>query len=263
MQFILASLLILSTMLACRDMKTRPETADKLKPILVLVNPPTESKTPTQPLPKAVANPPLPGQTVTLEFHFIGPAGITGVTLSEGELEARPLTVPITGWSIDSPELHDYPGLRHITIAARVAVPSAASLTQLWPAFASEGLVRLRYTMVVSDGTRNLPIAGDFVVYRDKTVESSQWTLYGSSIDSPAAGEAPTDPKLTIASTLQNSQNEPIKIAWFVSDGEIKNRRASSTEWKLPGAGSYTLVFTIRGKDSRNGDIQIRQVTLP
>ena len=263
MQTLIVSLFLGLSALACSDMKTRPETADKLKPILVLINPPDESKNPTAPLPRTNLNPPLPGQTVKLEFHFVGPEGFTNITLTPSEPEARALTLPITNWTVAAPEFHPYPGLQHITIAATAAIPTADELTALAPSFAASGIVRLRYTLLVSDGLRELPVAGDFVVYRDNAVETAAWSLFGSSIDSPALAQVLSDKKLTISSTLQNQQDEPIKIGWYVSAGEIKNRRASESEWELPGSGSYTLVFTIRGKESRNGDIQIREVVVP
>ncbi len=263
MRTLIVSLVLGMSALACSDMNSRPETADKLKPILVLVNPPIESKTPVAPLPDTSLKPPLPGDTVTLEFHFVGPVDFKNITLTPAEPELRPLTLPISNWTVFAPDFHPYSGLQHITIEATAPLPTAAELTALAPTFATTGVVRLRYTLVVSDGERELPLAGDFVVYRDNAVQSSQWSLFGSSIDSPAAKQNVSDKKLTISSTLKNVQDEPVKLGWYVSGGEIKNRRASETEWELPGAGSYTLVFTIRGKESRNGDIQIREVVLP
>ncbi len=263
MQNFIISFILCMSALACSDMKTRPETADKLKPILVLVNPPEESEKPLAPLPRSNFAPPLPGKTVKLEFHFIGPADFTSITLTPGEPEPRPLTLPISNWTVEAAKPHPYPGLQHITIVATAPIPSAEQLTALAPTVATLGVVRLRYTLIVSDGNREVPLAGDFLVYRDNEVESAKTNLFGSSIDAPLANQDLSDKKLSIASTLQNEQDEPVKIGWYVSAGEIKNRRASATEWELPGSGSYTLIFTIRGKESRNGDIQIREVVLP
>jgi hypothetical protein len=254
---------LLALLLSCSDSDTRPETADKLKPIMVLVNPPAGAATPVQPLDGRNWQPPVAGAAVTLQFHFIGPAELGPLTLTTGEVDARPLTIPFNNWTIDAAAVTDYPGLRHVTINARATLPSTAEITALWKDFPTVGFVRLRYTLVVSDGTRELPLAGDFVVYRDASFPGAGTHLFGSTIDAPAADEAVTSTKLTIASTLNNPQDEPVKIGWYVSAGEIKNRRAASTEWELPGSGEYTLIFTVRGKESRNGDIQIRRVTLP
>jgi len=253
----------MTLLLACSDPKTRPETADKLKPMLVLVNPPTDAGNFEQPLNASSRQPPVAGDEVQLQFHFVGPADMSALSLTPGEPELRPLTLPITNWTVDAPSVGNFPGLQHVTITARANLPSAVELSTLWPAFNTEGFARLRYTLVVSDGTRDLPLAGDFVVYRDTTVAGANQSLFGSSIDYPVANENVSDTKLTIASTLSNAQDEPVKIGWYVSAGEIKNRRASTTEWELPGSGDYTLIFTVRGKESRNGDIQIRRVTLP
>ncbi|HET9235638.1 MAG TPA: hypothetical protein VFO10_00215 [Oligoflexus sp.] len=254
---------LLALLLGCSDPKTRPETADKLKPILVLVNPPDGADAPLQPLNGDAWQPPVLGQSVTLQFHFIGPADLAPLTLRTGEVEPRVLTVPFNDWTIAAADPHDYPGLRHVTIEAVGTTPTADELVDYWAQYPGVDFVRLRYTLIVSDGTRELPLAGDFVVYRDANSPGAKDNLFGSSIDSPAANVPVTDKKLTISSTLQFPEDEDIKIGWYASAGEIKNRRAASTEWELPGSGEYTLILTVRGKEARNGDIQIRPVTLP
>ncbi len=250
-------------LLGCSDPKTRPETADKLKPMLVLVNPPAGADEPLAPLSGENWKVPVVGEEVTLQFHFVGPADLGPLTLTTGDVAPQPLSLPFNDWTIDVADPHDYPGLRHVTINARANLPTAAEITALWPEFPNIGFVRLRYTLVASDGTRELPLAGDFIVYRDGAVSGASQNLFGSTIDTPLANENVSGTKLTVSSTLKNTQDEPVKIGWYVSAGEIKNRRAASTEWELPGSGEYTLIFTIRGKESRNGDIQIRRVTLP
>jgi hypothetical protein len=254
---------LLTLLLACSEDDKRPETADKLKPILVLVNPPGQANQPTTPLNRDNWGAPIAGGTVTLQFHFIGPLDMGALTLTPGEVEPQPLTLPITDWAVQGEDPHDYPGLRHVTIDATAALPTAQDLAAQWPTFDTQGFARLRYTLVVSDGSRELPVAGDFVVYRDNTVPFMNQNLFGSTIDLPLPGELVADKKVKIASTLQNPQGEPVKIGWYVSEGEVTNRRASRTEWELPGSGDYTLVFTVRGKESRNGDIQIRTVSMP
>lgn len=254
---------LLALLLGCSDPKTRPETADKLKPMLVLVNPPLGADQPVRPLNGDGWKVPVVGEEVRLQFHFVGPTDLGPLTLTTGDVEPQPLTLPFNNWTIDAAVPHDYPGLRHVTIEALATLPTAAELTALWSEFPNVGFVRLRYTLVASDGTRELPLAGDFIVYRDAAFPGANQTLFGSTIDTPVADEPVSGTKVTISSTLKNTQDEPVKIGWYVSAGEIKNRRAASTEWELPGSGEYTLIFTIRGKESRNGDIQIRRVTLP
>ncbi len=60
-------------LLGCSDPKTRPETADKLKPMLVLVNPPAGADEPLAPLSGENWKVPVVGEEVTLQFHFVGP----------------------------------------------------------------------------------------------------------------------------------------------------------------------------------------------
>lgn len=254
---------LLALLLGCSESKTRPETADKLKPILVLVNPPAAASTPIQPLDGSNWQPPVIGGAVTLQFHFIGPPDLGALTLTTGEVEPRPLTEPFNNWTLGTPVVTDYPGLRHVTIQAQATVPTAEELSEDGKLSLELGFLRLRYTLIVSDGSRELPVAGDFLVYRDLNIAGAKDNLFGSTIVAPAADEPVTDKKLTISSALRNPRDEDVKIGWFVSAGEIKNRRAATTEWELPGSGEYTLIFTVRGKEERNGDIQIRRVVMP
>lgn len=244
---------LFSLILACSDSKSRPETADKLKPILVVVNAPSAGQN---------YQPPLPGTEVHLDFHFIGPTDLGPVTLSPEEPAPNPLSLPTSDWSLEPANQESHPGLQHVWIRAKYLVPSAEQLVMQAPSFARDGLVRLSYTLLASDGQRQVPIAGDFVVYRDLSVTGANWRLTGA-IDSPEEGQILADKNFDISSTIDNPQNEAMKIAWFVSAGKIKNRRAASTKWELPGSGSYTLILTVRGKGSRNGDIKVREINLP
>ncbi len=265
--------------ISCSDMKSRPEKADKLKPILVEVNTPTAAEPTYQS--------PVWGDKVRLDFHFIAPTDLPeisaqsnaptaggGGTEGEGEDEATsvpespyanlPIVLPVPNLVLIGSPIVDktYPGLQHIIVRAEVQLPTTEVLLRYVPAAASRDFVRFRYSMSISDGTRTIPVEGDFPAYRDRTVTGADWNLLASGIVAPVSG-ADTGLTVDIKSEIVNPQDEAIKIAWFASDGEIKNRRASDTEWKLPGAGQYTLVFTVRGKKSRSGTLGFRTINAP
>ena len=271
------SSLTLAALSACSDMKSRPETADKLKPILVQVNAPTAADPAYQP--------PVWGDKVRLDFHFIAPTELGEITAKSefpgGEEAAEELEEAVSSASIPAfgnlpiilpapmpvliggPEVDkSYPGLQHIVVHSEVQLPTAEVLTKFIPETAARDFVRFRYQISVSDGTRNIPVTGDFPAYRAATVPGADWNVYSSAIVSPASGSE-TGLTVDVNAEVVNPQNEAIKIAWFTSQGEIKNRRASETEWKLPGAGAYTLVFTVRGKQSRTATLGFRTITAP
>lgn len=248
-------LLMLS--LACSNMDSRPERAEKLKPILVEVNAPATAGDPFQP--------PLWGQEVRLAFHFIAPPGTEPFTAALEAPQQKPLTLPLpveAGQLDGAVEVNELPGLQHSIVRARFRVPSAGELSALDSNVEAAPFLRFQYQLRVSDSSRELPIAGDFVAYRDANVPGASWNFQGSEITEPSSANVDAS-KLDIAATVKNQQAEPLRVAWFVSDGKIKNRRASVTEWEAPGPGAYTLIFTVRGKQSRTGTLAIKSFTVP
>lgn len=254
---ILLRILTLSWALgACSEMDSRPETADKLKPILVQVNAPSASN--------PSFNPPLWGESVRLDFHFIAPPAFPAISASAMAASPAPLTVPAPLPTVlGAPEVDaSHPGLQHIIVRTSVQLPATAALEGLDPAVAAVDFLRFRYSLQVEAEGRVIPISGDFPAYRNAVVAGATANLFSSAIIEPTAGSE-VGTKLNVKSEVVNPQNEAIRIGWFVSEGEIKNRRAAETEWELPGPGQYTLVFTVRGKQTRNGTIEFRSVTVP
>ncbi len=254
MKSLLSFCLLLFSGLACNDMSSRPETADKWKPILVQVN-----------APESEADPyvtPLLGAKVNLDFYVIAPEGDTAVEAEVISPDAAPLTIPLSTLTITKRTVSPYPGLTLLRFSAEALIPDQASLTAVSPALKDAELVRFRYGLKLSAGDRSLPLYGDFPVYASTDVTGANWSLRGSRILTPEEGAA-VGSKVDLNAELDNPQAEPIKIGWYVSAGELKNRRSLSTEWTLPGAGTYTAILTVRGKQSRSTQLALRQVTVP
>jgi hypothetical protein len=234
-------------------MNSRPETADKLKPVLVQVNAPAAG-TPF--------DPPSWGETATLTFHFIAPESQGDITAGSTAAEPAPLTFPIGPLAVNPPTVTTYAGLKHVVVTASVAIPSAAEWALISPALAEAPFIRLRYRLLVNDGIREIPIVGDFPAYRTDDVPGAAATLSGSRIVTPTSGSQ-VGGELDVEAQIVNTQQEPVKLGWYASAGEIENRRAATSTWKLPGPGRYTLVFTVRGKTSRSGEIAFSEVQVP
>lgn len=240
--------------LACSEMDSRPERAEKLKPILVEVNPPVSEGAPFEPA--------LIGNEVRLAFHFIAPPRTQGFTATPEMAGPKPLTVPAPLPELDGPVVvSELPGLQHSIVKTKVLLPGLAELEAIDPALAAAPFIRFQYQLRLSHEGRDLPLAGDFVAYRDASVPEASWNFQGSRITQPESSNSRGN-KVEIAAEVVNQQGEPLRVAWFVSDGKIENRRASSTEWEAPGPGEYTLIFTVRGKQSRTGTLAIKSLTL-
>ncbi len=149
-----------------------------------------------------------------------------------------------------------------VVVTASVPIPTAEAWAQISPTLAQAPFVRLRYQLLVNDGTREIPIVGDFPAYRTDEVPGAAATLAGSRILSPLSGSQVAG-ELELKAEVVNRQQEPVKVGWYASAGEIENRRAAGSTWTLPGAGRYTLVFTVRGKNSRSGEIAFSEVQIP
>jgi hypothetical protein len=221
---------------SCGGSDEKPELIEKTRPILVELNPGNA--------PQAAVF----GQEVTLVFHFISPDLNSSLTAESAEPLAGPTALPAL--SVEAPAAPtDYPGLRHFQVTAKVTVPMLP-LTEP---------VKMRYALIAQEGGRSMRVEGDFPAYPTADHEGVSWSLANSEIVTPSEGTVPS--KVDLTASIENTQNEGVKLAWFVSGGELTNRRDSSSEWKLPGPGTYTVVLTVRGQKSRTGALRFRTVT--
>lgn len=227
-------LLMLLAFSACGGSEDKPEVIDKLKPVVVELNP--------GPRPQ----PAVFGEEVTLDFHFISPDQTSSMTAESVEPVGGPSLLPPL--VVESIESTDYPGIRHFRIRAKATVP----------ALESTELVKFRYALIGSDGQRSVRVEGDFPAYPNAESEEANWTVANAEIISPEEG--PVGSKVDLLATVDNPQNEGVKVGWFVSGGELKNRRDASSEWTLENGGEYTAILTVRGQKSRTAALRFRTV---
>jgi hypothetical protein len=182
-------------------------------------------------------------QTVTLTFYAAVPNGDTVTAtpfLDEGSLYALPLPLEVV------PGSETYTGqaaFQLYSVKTTVAIPTIDQL----PIEPGTGFARVRYGLTLTDGGEEEKIVGTLLVYPEGSSELA-WATTPPSIDvTEPAASATVSGKLDIKAAITNPIGEDMRVGWFVSDGEVKNRRAKETEWDKAGAGPQTVIVTARG----------------
>jgi hypothetical protein len=253
---IFINLLTLIFISACSDSddKDYPESVEILKPVLVEVNAGAAI---------ATEHSALLDQTVTLDFHFLAPLD---ATLTNPRALTPPGTesaAPFSGLVAGAVTQTDYPGLRHFVVRAEGHIPSFDSFGDIRPTITANGYISMRYQLVVFDGVRDINIVGDFPAYIDRSRAESTANFADAAITKPSVDGAAAASASEIAATFTNPFPEDARIVWYATgETEIADRQARDTTLKLPGAGAYTLVFTVRARDSKAAAIRFRTITL-
>lgn len=233
-----APLFIFFAFLSCSDDQVRQESITNLRGIGVEQSP-------------VIAK---PGSPVTLTFHLAAPQGkaITAAPYIDSVFRYG-TTTKVT--LVDTTPVEKNLGsISQYTLRATFTAPSdAATLASL----EKGSPLRTRYGVTFSDGSRTENIVGDTLIYKADTPEQVAPTI---TIDQPLSAEIGTT--ATIASTVTNKIAEENRVSWFVSSGEVKNRRAKSTEWSKISTGDQTLIVTTRGAKSGAFAIKVVQVSV-
>jgi len=164
----------------------------------------------------------------------------------------------------------DHNGFRLLTFKMTAPVPDESSFSsgqggQATPDPTSTSTTtqatrgQVRYGIDVSAGGKIESVESAFSV-ASEGAEDLAWTSPEVTISAPATtSEADVDSE-TITLSHTSPTSETYTIGWFVSGGEIANRRTASTTWTPGDAGSYTLVGTVRGMRSKGFGIKVIDV---
>jgi hypothetical protein len=165
------------------------------------------------------------------------------------------LSLPVEAVTIDtaSVKYDALPGFQLLSFKAALAVPEAAYLEPLG------GAGQVRYGFFLKSGDEEEKMVGSFMVYPKDSPELA-WTNPEIAVVTPTEGETVSG-DVDLEATIVDPNDEGLKLGWFVSDGEIKNRRAKETVWAAPGAGEHTLIVTAHGKRSRGFAMKVVSVT--
>ena len=231
-------LLVLSATLlgGCSGNEERYEVVTKLRAFGVEANPFVTAASP-------IGNP----TTATLTFFAALPLDhtVTAEPLAmEGPSFSRALDLTLVAGS-EAYEDHDK--FRIFSVKGTVVVPAADSV--LIPSF--PGFVTFRYGIKLrADDGEEEKVVGNIVVFSNNKDEL-KWkdTPPSVHISSLVAGQSVSG-AVDLKGEVLSSNGEKFKISWFVSSGEVKNKRAIETTWDKIAKGPQTIILTARGKST-------------
>ena len=228
--------------MSCNSDESRQEQVEKLRALGVSI----------QPLAAA------PGTLVVMTYFLAGPPGLVLKTEVFADSDSNvALNAPS---SVDNTSLKEtnFGNLSLYQFSGNVTIPVEAQSFLFGPT-----PVRSRYgARVSSTAGDEQKIVGDILIYNPGSKE----LLYSSptvNIVDPTAQVLTAGAVQSVNLNYNPVNNENFRVGWFVSGGQIKNRRAKSTDWTVPSnAGSHTLIATLRGVKSAAFSIKVIQVTV-
>jgi len=195
-------------------------------------------------------------QVVNLTVHAAVPKGAD--ISAEVYLDARSLytiLVPDLEIVAGSESYIDYEDFRHYTLAARFTVPNEATLKSLgW----NGGSALLRYGVKLTSGSEEEKIVGDVALdAADSEAVQVEWgSLQITSFDPTEGSTLVKSSEIDLKAVVETGSDK-YKYGWFVTSGEVDNRRSLDTKWTLGDKTKQTLILTVRGKVSKSFDIKI------
>lgn len=230
-----------SNLASCSEEEDRQETISKLRALGVEQSP-------------VVAK---PGDTVTLTFYMAGPPKLAPAATPVTDAAAR-YSDPILVTPIDpaTQEVEVGPVSLYSFKATYVVPSDDKTLSRL----GAKGLLKTRYAVkfVATNGDQET-IVGDSLIY---PLGSPQllWTSPTISITKP--GTSVSTGKIDLEGSITSTGSESNKVAWFVSSGKLKNRKARTTQWEEASKGSQAIFFTVRGAKSGAFAIKSQVISL-
>jgi len=186
-------------------------------------------------------------QTVTLTLYGALPLGQTA-TLTP-YTEANPSTsseFPLSAQDMEivsnSLTYTDHTALRIVSAQATIKIPTLDELEKFSGGSFTGAPLGYSFQWISADNTEK--VHGNFPVYPagSASLQNTEPTI---SITSPTSGNvASASGSLSLTSTL--SQFDNMIVGWFVSSGEIINRRSQNSTWNKIQGGPQTLILTAR-----------------
>jgi hypothetical protein len=196
-------------------------------------------------------------QTVTMTFFVAAPLDST-VTYEPYEDEQARYALPVTLAVDPGSEKHDdYAKFSIHQVNAVFTAPAADSV----PIPSVPGFARIRYGLRVKSAGEEEVVVGTLVMYPTAETRPAYQPLT-VNIETPIEG-ATIGSETPVEAIIDNQNGENVKVGWFVSSGELKNRRARKTEWRKVEGGTQTVVVTVRGLKSGAFAYAVRDVTGP
>ncbi len=135
--------------------------------------------------------------------------------------------------------------MRLIRINAKITIPTEAEALL----FDDDGSALLPYALRIVQGDEEELIRSRLRVLKEGDAKLS-FSKPSVNLDELKAKAPLASGTINLLANITKTQDEPYRVSWFVADGEIEKRRAEDAEWTKVGAGTKTLVVTVRGLDS-------------
>ncbi len=197
----------------------------------------------------------IPNSTVNLTIHAAVPKDndVTAEVYQDAQ-SLYAILVPDLEL-VDSGSYTEYDNFRHYQLAARFVVPDEDGLRALgWDG--SSAL--LRYGVSLSAAGRTEKVVGDLALdTADSDAAAIAWTTPSISSVEPAVGTTLGKGSEIDLKAVVEVGDDTYKYGWFVSGGEIDNRRSLDTKWKLDDKSKQNLILTVRGKVSKAFSIEV------
>ena len=196
------------------------------------------------------------GSNVALTFYLAAPKGKVLTAAAFQDSAFRYGTTTAVTLDSATPASEDFGALSVYKLQAHFVVGTSPIIAG---AMQSAGSARIRYGVkfTATDGDDE-SIVGDTLVYPDNATQQS-WNAPSIEITKPTA--VPLSGTTDLDATITNTNDETTRVAWFVSTGKVKVRRAKTTEWSDAAAGDQTLILTVRGAKSCGFAIKPMKVT--
>ena len=238
-------ILLLFTLVSCGDDDDRQEVVTKLRGFGSIATPRII----------ALQDTPASIRSTTL---FISPKNIN-ITKTQSYQDNVPLTTQAL--DIQNDIENDCGPLQIQRFSTNLLVPNTLTpkvLTQY------NGVIKIRYGLEALSTNNTEKIVSDLLVV-DNTNSALSWNHEKHTVTiTPLIQEqlvAETD--ITIeATTTKATEEDTLKLAWFVSGGKIDNFRAKKTTWTLPAAGSHCLAIALHGRKSRFFAFDFKPLTI-
>ena len=243
-----ATVLILGFLTTCGRGGPRQEDLDKLRTLGVSANP--------------ISAPPsdAPGasKTVELTVYAAVPIGATATVLPYKD------SVPGSGLQLSESDIaiqsgteqyKDLNGIRLYSVKALVNVPTTAVMQKI-------GLngVQVKYGFRITSGSSKENIVGTFMMYPPNAAQL-KWQAPTVDISAPVDGATVGAGDIDLTGTATTANGEDLLVGWFVTKGDVSNRRSRSTSWSISDTGTQTVILTAHGTSSRGFAIKTINIT--
>lgn len=112
------------------------------------------------------------------------------------------------------------------------------------------GFLALRYAIMLRSEGEEEKIVGNTTLYPQGS-PALGWQPPTASIATPLDGNIENKQKIELKANFSSQiEGDNLRMSWFVTSGNLRNRRAKETIWEKAGSGPQSVILTVRGLKS-------------